>query len=179
MDAWIIVLNYSFALSQANRLEFPKYFACAVRGILCSLIGAWACKRRVLTRSTFKAELQKGILFAAFIDTTFYWFHRLLHTGWLYKHHKLHHAAVIPNAADGIVASPLDVILTGSLPFFGAVWLLRPHVWVYRCLLVSGIPFLLIAHTKFDQHHMTHHKQQSTNFGNTRVWDIICGTLAP
>ena len=177
MDYKIIAWNYALALMCQGRTHSELvYVTCAVKGMALSWLGAWFCRGRLAQTWSTRTELKKMLLFGFILDTSFYWFHRLLHLKQLYRFHKLHHAATHPCPRDGIVASWLEIFLTGTVPFFGALWLTRLHYRVYLWLLAIGLPFVLIAHTSFDTEHLLHHKNQQHNFGNTRIWDVVCGT---
>jgi len=178
MDYTIITLNYLLALQLRGQAHAESvYVLCALKGLIISLACARACRSRLTSGKIGKrALLAKLAAFMLLLDTSFYWLHRLLHLKCFYKFHKLHHAATDPQPRDGIVASSLEIFLTGSLPFFGSVWLTRMHWRVYMYLLAVGLPFVLMAHSFLDKEHTSHHKDQRTNFGNTRVWDYLCGT---
>ena len=173
----IVCANYFLALSQESSHPRSTRLKCALKGLLLSLLGVRACFSRLARTSRFEKEVKKLCFFYFLLDTSFYWLHRLLHTPHLYAFHKLHHRATKAKPADAIVASWLEIFLTGTVPFFGAVWFTRPHVTTFRCLLLFAMPFLLFAHSEFDAAHQKHHLLKTCNFGNTRVWDFLCGTL--
>lgn len=178
MDMAIIAMNYCLAtlLLPGKSHKELLYVVSACKGALVSWFASWLCRDRLVRASSWRKEAAKLFLIAFLLDTSFYWFHRLLHLKALYKFHKLHHKAVKPTPRDGLVADWLEIVLTGTVPFFGSVWLVRPHRKVYLGMLVGGLPFVLFAHSRFDKTHLKHHEKQSCNFGNTRVWDVVCGT---
>ena len=176
MEHVIVCANYAFALAQDSSHPFKTRLQCALKGLILSLLGVRACFSRIARTSSMKAEVKKLCFFYLVLDTCFYWLHRLLHTGPFYAFHELHHRATHAKPADAIVASGLEIFLTGTIPFFGAVWLVKPHFQTFRCLLLAAMPFLLFAHSELDAAHQKHHFLKTVNFGNTRVWDLICGT---
>ena len=57
------------------------------------------------------------VLFFVYLDDfLYYWFHRAMHTHWLYKHvHGWHHRIVTPWAVTGNYMHPLEYGLTGAV----------------------------------------------------------------
>jgi len=177
MEYEIVLCNYLACLFFRGKSHSRiTYIRSAVTGLLVSWLGVWICRDRPVRSWHFQKELLKCMWMAFFVETVFYWAHRLLHTRKLFTYHALHHVAVDPVPVDGIVASWLEIVLTGSLPFFGAVWIVRPHFRVYHTMLLTGLPFLMFVHGPYDDRHRQHHARLTCNYGNTRMWDVICGT---
>jgi sterol desaturase/sphingolipid hydroxylase (fatty acid hydroxylase superfamily) len=77
----------------------------------------------------WKAALQL-LLFLVVDDALFYFMHRTLHRGWLWKHiHKVHHQVVTPFALTGHHMHVVEYMAIGSLMLVGPA-LLGVHVWV-------------------------------------------------
>ncbi len=137
---------------------------------------------------TFAASL---VLF----DTWFYWSHRLLHTGWLFKHlHAEHHRTTHPTAWSTNNDAALDTLIA-HLYWAIAIFLIpiHPGVLLFHKVYdqvtgtighcghempgrVNGrwLPFLTVTH--HDQHHERFRCNYATHF---IFWDTLCGTLAP
>jgi hypothetical protein len=59
-------------------------------------------------------------LFVYLDDFLFYWMHRALHQGWLFKRiHSVHHRIYTPWAITGHYMHPVEFVLTGSLMILG------------------------------------------------------------
>jgi len=180
MDMAIVAANYCAATMFLPGWSHTRlvYVLSACKGALASWVGCWLCRDRLVKASSWRKEAAKLVALALLLDTSFYWFHRLLHLRAFYKFHKLHHKAVKPAPRDGLVADWLEIVLTGTVPFFGSVWIVRPHQKVYLAMLVIALPFVLLAHSNLDKTHLKHHEKQTCNFGNTRLWDVMCGTYS-
>lgn len=126
-------------------------------------------------------------------DAAFYWFHRLLHTPFLYKHiHKVHHSyhQPIPLAAE--YTHPIDYILTGSLPLFLGPFVMKSHVYTFWIWLLIRATEAMDGHSGYDlwfmpfryfpfrpgsQVHDYHHSHNKGNYGSFfYFWDKLCGT---
>eukprot|EP00656_Telonema_subtile_P006959 TRINITY_DN13241_c0_g1_i2.p1 TRINITY_DN13241_c0_g1~~TRINITY_DN13241_c0_g1_i2.p1 ORF type:complete len:240 (-),score=47.66 TRINITY_DN13241_c0_g1_i2:199-918(-) len=116
------------------------------------------------------------------VDVWFYWTHRLLHYGILYKLiHKKHHRFTAPCSLAAVYAHPVEFgignytgvalgpALCGVHPWVGAAW------WAIAtfgtCLTHSGYGF-----TNAVYHHDMHHEFFNCNFGVTYALDYLCGT---
>jgi plant 4alpha-monomethylsterol monooxygenase len=83
----------------------------------------------------WKAGLQL-LLFLVLDDALFYFMHRTLHQGWLWKHiHKVHHQVITPFALTGHHMHPAEYVLIGSLMLVGPA-LLGVHVSVLFAWIV-------------------------------------------
>ena len=121
------------------------------------------------------------------IEVWFYWTHRLLHYGSLYRMiHKKHHKYTAPAAIVAVYAHPLEFLIgnymgvalgpvvTGCHPSVGVFWY---TVTIFgTCMTHSGYDYWhgtdLSAH-----HHDMHHEFFNCNFGVmfTRFRALICG----
>ena len=128
-------------------------------------------------------------LFLLIEDAMFYWFHRLMHTPFLYKHfHKFHHNYHKPVAIAVEYFHPLESVV----PIFTGPILLKCHVvtlWVWVVLRiwegVDGhcgydfwfVPFRYFPFRPGANVHDYHHSHNVGNYGSFFVfWDWICET---
>jgi sterol desaturase/sphingolipid hydroxylase (fatty acid hydroxylase superfamily) len=123
-------------------------------------------------------ELKKLALLWLGFDLWFYCVHRLahLHKGVFTLCHSFHHEAKEAEALDGLVASPFDTIVLGSMPLFVGMHLARVHEKSFWLLLVSGLPLVMLTHSKFNGAHLVHHRLLKYNFGATPLFDVMFGT---
>lgn len=130
-----------------------------------------------------------------FNDIFFYFSHRLLHWGPLYKTiHKQHHEykATISIAAE--FAHPIEYLFSDVLPTIGGGMVLgsHPHVtimWVVLrswqtfethsgyCFAGSLLDKLGLAHSRGAAHHDFHHSKNIGNYGEGEYMDYLFGTL--
>ena len=62
-------------------------------------------------------------------DFMFYCTHRILHTGWCYKHiHKLHHEQSQPVSIGSEYAHPLEILISNFIPFYVGPVLLQQRI---------------------------------------------------
>lgn len=128
-------------------------------------------------------------------DFTFYWMHRLLHTGPLYRRiHKMHHTFKTTVGIAAEYTHPLEFILGNMLPCAVGPAILGPraHIVTIFCWYAirfgetldghcgyefSWSPFRLIPLSGSAEYHDFHH---SANVGNYSsffcVWDTVFGT---
>lgn len=116
------------------------------------------------------------------IDSWFYWTHRALHYGILYKMiHKKHHRFTSPCSLAAVYAHPIEFavgnymgvalgpVVTGAHPMVGAFWF---AVCIFgTCLTHSGYGINEAVH-----HHDMHHEFFNCNFGVTYLLDYLFGT---
>ena len=120
----------------------------------------------------------------------FYWIHRLLHSGPLYRFHALHHRNTDVGPWSGLSMHPVEHVL-----YFGtvAIHVVLPsspvhvifHLMFYAILAVT-------SHTGFEGlwfrnakrlhlgmfHHQIHHRYFEVNYGNLDVpWDKLFGSF--
>lgn len=119
----------------------------------------------------------------------FYWMHRLLHTGPMYRFHALHHRNTDVGPWSGLSMHPVE-----HLFFFGSVlvhFLFASHpVHIIFHLMFYGL-LAITSHTGFEGvlfrnkkrlrlgtfHHQIHHRYFECNYGNLDVpWDILFGS---
>lgn len=126
-------------------------------------------------------------------DTWFYWFHRLLHTRWFFKHtHRWHHLIRTPvvwsndsdTLADNCFLQSYWAFAYFMFPISPIVLLVHKiYDLVTGCIGHSGYeyagrlslpPSPLISVTHHDQHHRYSRCNYSTHF---TIWDRLMGTL--
>ncbi|MGH7092580.1 MAG: sterol desaturase family protein [Stellaceae bacterium] len=140
---------------------------------------------------TILSALASLVLF----DTWFYWFHRLIHSRWLYRRvHRWHHMTVTPvvwsNNSDRLIDN-----------------LFLQSYWLVAHFLFPVAPAVLLAHKLYDQvtgvvghsgwehagswslppsplvgvtHHDQHHRYFRCNYAtHFSLWDRLMGTLHP
>ena len=119
----------------------------------------------------------------------FYWIHRLLHTGALYRFHALHHRNTAIGPWSGLSMHPVEHVL-----YFGSVLIhfgISSHpVHVVFHLMFYGL-YAITTHTGFEGllfrnkkrlhlgnfHHQMHHRYFECNYGTPDVpWDIFFGS---
>jgi sterol desaturase/sphingolipid hydroxylase (fatty acid hydroxylase superfamily) len=123
-------------------------------------------------------ELRKLLLLWLGFDLWFYWVHRLAHKDKRVFRlcHGFHHEAREAEPLDGLVASPFDTVVLGSLPLFAGMQLARVHEKTFWLLLVSGLPLVMLTHSRLNGAHLVHHRLLKYNFGATPLFDFIFGT---
>lgn len=126
-------------------------------------------------------------------DFLFYWFHRLLHTPFLYKRiHKQHHMFKQSIGIASEYAHPVEDFLTALIASLLPVVVLGCHItvtWTYLFLRTwetvdahSGYNFPWSIWTLFPwlnggpKFHDFHHSSNIGNYGMLRFWDWAMGT---
>ena len=131
-------------------------------------------------------------------DMWFYWYHRLLHTPWLFRHvHAVHHRAVNPTAFAAYALHPIETVVGNS--YFVLLVLLVPiHplafggaglcISMFAFLVHSGYEFFPRGFTQCrlfwwlstSTHHNMHHRHDKGNYGSLfNYWDYLMGTNHP
>src|SRR5579872_3971062 len=108
---YIVVALFVFMTfdEQQNSHPLTTYLRCTVEGAALSIAVFWCMDRymplRARTHFDFKREAKLLAKALFFLDTWFYFTHRLFHTSaFLYRSsHYLHHRAVNSLAVDGLV----------------------------------------------------------------------------
>ena len=138
------------------------------------------------------------ILMILLHDSFFYWSHRLMHVGWLYRRvHKYHHQFHNPTPITTLAAHPVECIL--QLVHIPLILLLFP---ISQTALVIFIGLIVISsafghlghelrpysvfqkpigkHLFTTTHHNQHHQDGRSNFGfYFDFWDRIMKTQSP
>ncbi len=127
-------------------------------------------------------------------DFSFYWIHRLLHTKYFHKIHKIHHDSTNPSPFSIFLFHPLEALMQAA--FTTTVIFILPiqfHVYLLFMFLVTfqntflhlGLEFMpvswrndkLLSWINTSTHHNRHHSHFNFNFGfYFTFWDRIMGT---
>ncbi len=147
--------------------------------------GAWPIWYEVLWQLLFFIYLD---------DFLYYWMHRAMHGGWLYrKIHSVHHRIHTPWAVTGHYMHPVEYVATGSVALIGPM-MVGAHVltlWIWiafrqweACEGHCGYAFPW-SPTRFlpfgdgAVHHDFHHAKIKGNYaGFLGLWDRVFGTPA-
>lgn len=141
-------------------------------------------------------EFKAFIIYFLVYDTYFYWSHRLLHQGWLYKKvHVIHHMSLNPTPFASYSFHPVEAIIN-LLYFLPLLCFVPMSLEMFILLLVLTDFGNLAGHLGYDfipkkmwknrwgswlttpTHHNLHHQYSKYNFGlYWRGWDEICKTL--
>lgn len=131
-------------------------------------------------------------------DTYFYWMHRLIHFGFLYKTiHHVHHLSRNPSPWTALSFSPteafLEIIWVWPIQYFFhidlAVWI----VFAFTIITINVMGHLgvevyptswkqhhLLKFLNFSKDHNDHHKYFKGNYGlYFSIWDRVCNTYRP
>lgn len=119
-------------------------------------------------------------------DVHFYYFHRLLHTRWLYPYHKKHHEHIETRLETTWHADFFENTVSGMGAFYPCIF--YPYVSITGCMIGSVLCFLngCIHHSPslvnfpilnlwYDEHHINHHRYFNCNYGKYYL-DYIHGT---
>jgi sterol desaturase/sphingolipid hydroxylase (fatty acid hydroxylase superfamily) len=131
-------------------------------------------------------------------DAWFYWYHRLLHTPWFFRHvHAIHHRASNPTAFAAYALHPIETVL-GNAYFVLFVVFVPVHplafgaaglaISLFAFLVHSGYEFFPSGFTQHrlfrwcgtSTHHNMHHRHVDWNYGSLfNYWDRLMGTNHP
>jgi sterol desaturase/sphingolipid hydroxylase (fatty acid hydroxylase superfamily) len=131
-------------------------------------------------------------------DTWFYWYHRLLHTRWLFENvHEIHHRATNPTAFAAYAAHPIETFMGDAYFILFALTVpIHPLAFAAVGLCVSICSLMLHSgyelsprsfvrrglHRCFgaSTHHNMHHQHVRWNYGSLfNWWDRLMGTNHP
>lgn len=113
-------------------------------------------------------------------DIFFYICHRLFHTKYFYKFHKVHHEIKAPVGISAIYAHPLDFYIGNILPIFLPCYIVYTnivmiHIWIF----LTTWNTINIAHSGYidvAEFHDNHHKYFKYNYGTNCFMDDLFGT---
>lgn len=152
----------------------------------------WTLEPSELTPLTFVLWFVVALIL---FDAWFYFGHRLLHWGPMYRFHALHHKSVAPTVWSNDSSGPVDTLIEHG--FYLVVWFVLPAPALSLIALrlfdqISG----MIGHSGFEffagrtarrpwpficpTFHDLHHSRFTYNFGNMfSIWDRLLGTAHP
>ena len=115
-------------------------------------------------------------------DIQFYFYHRLLHTDFLFKNvHKMHHEFVTPIGISGQYVHPIEFIIL-SIQISSATLILQMHPMLSICWIIFVNLVNVVSHSGFtvyfysNLYHDTHHRLFKYNFGSAQWIDDLFGT---
>lgn len=131
-------------------------------------------------------------------DSWFYWYHRLLHTPWLFQHvHAIHHRAANPTAFAAYALHPVETFM-GNAYFILLVMIVPVHPIAFGAAGLYISLFAFVAHSGYEffprgftqhrlfrwfgtsTHHNMHHRHVDWNYGSVfNYWDRLMGTNHP
>ncbi len=151
--------------------------------------------------TTAPADLGFGSFVLGFVvslilfDAWFYFGHRLLHWGPMYRFHALHHKSVAPTVWSNDSSGVVDTFIEHS--FYLVVWFIlpAPALAIFALRLFDQISGM-IGHSGFEffasptsrrpwpfictTFHDLHHSKFNYNYGNIfSIWDRMLGTAHP
>lgn len=141
-------------------------------------------------------DLIAFIAYFLIYDAYFYWSHRLLHYGWLYKNvHVVHHRSLNPTPFASYSFHPFEAVLS-ILYFYPVLYFFPMSLNLFIVLVILTDIGNLAGHLGYDfvpkfmwksrwgswlttpTHHNMHHQFSKCNYGlYWRGWDEICKTL--
>lgn len=121
------------------------------------------------------------IVYMLFMDTWFYWTHRLGHVSWFFKNiHGFHHQFYKPTAFAQDASHPIEAIVQGPFAHCLTSVIIPFHPLTLILLGFFTSCYAIAAHDSsyFDfNHHSKHHTHLKVNFGlYWGLWDWICDT---
>ncbi len=141
-----------------------------------------------------------GSIFCAVLlhDTWFYWTHRLMHHGKLFRYfHRTHHLSHNPSPWAAYAFDPAEAVVQAAI-FPIAVTMIPMHPYAFVIFMFWQITFNIIGHTGYEFHprwlmdswlgrvvntptnHAQHHEKMRGNYGlYFNVWDRLMGTNHP
>ena len=125
-------------------------------------------------------SIYKLLFYKFFVDIPFYLAHKLFHTKYLYRFHKVHHQIKAPIGISALYLHPVDLIFGNIIPIFVPFILLKPDF-----ITIHLFNFLTIFNTIYESHggfenlsefHDIHHKLSRYNFGTDVFMDRLFKT---
>ena len=113
-------------------------------------------------------------------DFFFYSIHRLMHTKYFYKFHKIHHEIKAPIGITAFYMHPIDYIFGNLLPIYLPTLIVQAdlitmHIWI----ILSVGNSVIVSHGGFldkSEFHDDHHKYFKYNYGTEMFMDDLFKT---
>lgn len=124
------------------------------------------------------------------LEILFYYTHRALHWGPLYRRvHKVHHEHTAPFALAAVYAHPVEVLVGDLIPFSAGLWLTNAHVFFVYMWIVGACLGTQTHHSGFrfpwiscldeqPDFHDFHHRHFAGCYGTIGLLDAVHGTSA-
>lgn len=146
----------------------------------------------------YMKEFMAFVVYVFFYDAYFYWSHRFLHQGWLYKNiHVVHHRSLNPTPFASFSFHPIEALIN-LLYFFPIVYFFSMSLELALVLLILTDISNVMGHLGYDlipresrtkwwgrwlttpTHHNMHHQFSRSNFGlYWKGWDQHFKTMHP
>lgn len=128
-----------------------------------------------------KEFIMNVLVYMFFMDTWFYWTHRLGHVSWFFKNiHGFHHQFYKPTSFAQDASHPIEAIVQGPFAHCLSMILVPFHPLTLILLGFFTSCFAIAAHDSsyYDfNNHSVHHTHLKVNFGlYWGFWDYICNT---
>lgn len=115
----------------------------------------------------------------AFSDIFFYNMHRLCHTRFGYRVHKIHHEFNYTHGLTALHAHPIDYLLSNLFPMIAPVYMFKPPDYFINFLCAFMVAYTIIVshggYQFFNKSHLDHHLYRNKNYG-LLVTDRVMGT---
>ena len=154
-------------MSVIYQVLFNQFFI----GIPLNLVIYYAMCQRGLSDikelPTFNRIVLEFAVFLIVEEIGFYYSHRILHYGKIYKYiHKKHHEWTAPIAITALYAHPFEHAISNLLPVALGAYIMGSHIlitWVWFSIAITNtlhvhsgyhLPFVLSSPEKHDYHHL-------------------------
>lgn len=155
----VLISNFLFILSTFNITEYYSY----------------SPEKYYLLLILLKIYIMRYLT-----DFFFYSIHRLMHTKYFYKFHKIHHEIKAPIGITAFYMHPIDYIFGNLLPIYLPTLIVQAdfitiHVWIILSIGNS----VIVSHGGFinkSEFHDDHHKYFKYNYGTEIFMDKLFKT---
>jgi methylsterol monooxygenase len=114
-------------------------------------------------------------------DIIFYTTHRIMHSRYLYKYHKIHHEVTLPVSISALYVSDFYSFFNNTLPFILPSFFICSNVMtikIWFCLIISESIFSHAGYYGWSEVHDKHHTKNNVNFGNNIFMDKLFKTYS-